>query len=116
MAEGISGDLDDLLLCMSDFTHELSHPPLDFNVKTFLEKSNKCSDSFSKSIKSATYYALNNVNTFNLLSCVLWCRIASIFDDHLTENIKSMTLTNKKFTCTTRKLQKLFVTKSTEVT
>jgi hypothetical protein len=109
-AEGVSRDLDDLLLCMSDFTHELSHPPLDFNVKTFLEKSNRSSDSFSKSIKSATDYALNNLNTFNLLSCVLWCRIASIFDDHLTDNVKSMTLTNKKFTCTTGKLHELFVT------
>jgi hypothetical protein len=27
------------LMCMSDFTHEFSHPPVDFNLKKFLKKS-----------------------------------------------------------------------------
>jgi hypothetical protein len=109
-AEGVSVNLEDVLLCLSDFTHELSHPPIDFDIKTFVELHNKCKDPFSKAINSAASFAMDNLQTFNLLACVLWCRIATLFNDYLTENLNDIHITSKNFTCATGKLHELFMT------
>jgi hypothetical protein len=108
--EGVSVNLEDVLLCLSDFTHELSHPPNDFDIKTFVELHKKCKDPFSKAINSAASFAMNNLQTFNLLACVLWCRIATLFNDYLTDNLNDIHITNKNFMCATGKLHKLLMT------
>ncbi len=98
-AEGVSVNLEDVLLCLSDFTHELSRLPSDFDIKSFIESCNK-----------AATFALENLETFNLLACVLWCRIAILFNDYLTDNLEDIHMTNKNFTCATAKLHELFLT------
>ena len=110
-AEGVSVNLEDVLLCLSDFNHELSHPPVDFSIAPFIEMIKKPnSNDFCESINSAAKFADDNTEAFELLACVLWCRIARIFNDYLTDNLEDMHLTNKNFTNATSKLHELFMT------
>ena len=110
-SECASVNLEDVLLCLSDFTHELSHPPIDFNITTFIEMIRKPNgNDFCDSINSAATFAEENLEMFDLLACVLWCRIATIFSDYLTDNLKDTHLTNKNFTNATSKLHELFIT------
>ena len=109
-AEGVALNLEDVLICLTDFTHELSRPPLEFSMKTFMEINKKDNDPFSQSINLAAQYALENLEIFKVLACVFWCRIATIFNDYLTHNLKEVHMTNKNFTCATGKLHELFLT------
>ena len=112
-AKGIPAlDLEDVLLeCWSDFNHELSRPPAEFTVQEFLETaSTKRDDQFSKFVDSTANFALSNMDTFDILARVLWCRIAKLFNDHLTESLDDLHMTSKNFTCATGKLHELFFT------
>ncbi|XP_028404093.1 ATP-dependent DNA helicase PIF1-like [Dendronephthya gigantea] len=70
-------NLGDVLLCMSDFSNELSKPPSSFSVKAFLEKiiNDANEDSYSQSVKSAAKYGTHNLDDFELLACLFWYRI-----------------------------------------
>ncbi|CAB3986730.1 ATP-dependent DNA helicase PIF1 [Paramuricea clavata] len=108
---GVPVNLEDVLLCMSDFSDELSLPPSSFTVKTFLENvmNDNNEDSYSEAVKSAAKYGVNNLEIFELLTLILWCRIFQLFEDYFTENMEEMQMTNKDFTCATSKLQHLFL-------
>ena len=93
-AEGVALNLEDVLICLTDFTHELSRPPLEFSIKTFIEMSKKGNDPFSQSINSAAQFALENLETFQIVACILWCRVATIFNDYLVYNLNEVHMTN----------------------
>ena len=97
---------------MSDFSHALSCPPIDFSVKDFLVRllEDKSDDPFTKSVNAATEYAISNLESFQLLACILWCRIADVFQTYLTDNLEDVHMTNKNFTCATAKVNELFIT------
>jgi hypothetical protein len=109
---GMSVNLENVLLCMSDFSHELSHPPVGFTIKDFLSRllNDKCHYQFTKSIKAAADYGIKNLDSFELLACILWHRIADVFQLYLTENLEEVHMTNKNFTCATAKVNELFIT------
>ena len=108
---GVVVNLEDVLLCMSDFSDELSKPPSSFSVKAFLDKliNDTNEDSYSQSVKSAAKYGADNLDDFELLALIFWCRIYELFENYLTENLEVLQMTNKDFTCTTSKLQLLFL-------
>ena len=108
---GVVVNLEDVLLCMSDFSDELSKPPSSFSVKTFLDKiiNDASEDVYSQSVKSAAKYGADNLNDFELLAALFWCRIYELFENYLTENREELQMTNKDFTCATSKLQLLFL-------
>jgi ATP-dependent DNA helicase PIF1 len=111
---GVSVNLENVLFCMSDFSHELSHPPVGFTVKDFLSSllGDKNHDPFTESIKAAANYAIDdeNLDSFELLACILWHRINDVFQIYLTENLEEVHMTNKNFTCATAKVNQLFIT------
>ena len=108
---GVVVNLEDVLLCMSDFRDELSKPPPSFSVKTFLEKIINVAneDSYSQSVKSAAKYGVDNLDDFELLASIFWCRIYKLFENYQTENLEQLQMTNKDFTCATSNLQLLFL-------
>lgn len=108
---GVRVNLEDVLLCMSDFSDELSLPPSSFSVKTFLENvmNDNNKDSYSEAIKSAAEYGLNNLDVFELLTLILWCRIFQLFENYFSENLEEVQMTNKDFTCAISKMQHLFL-------
>ena len=110
--DGVSVNLEDVLFCMSDFSHALSRPPNGFTVKHFLlpllEARNH--DPLTKSIKAATECAIKYLESFELLACIFWCRIADVLQTYLTENLEEVHMTNKNFTCATAKVNELFIT------
>jgi hypothetical protein len=93
---------------MSEFKDELSKPPSSFSVKAFLDKliNDANEDSYSQSVKSAAKYGADNLDD---LAVIFWCRIYELFENYLTENLEVLQMTNKDFTCTTSKLQLLFL-------
>lgn len=64
---------------------------------------------FSTSIKSTAKYRIDNLEAFELLSKILWCRINVLFQDYLPEN-GEVHMTNRDFTNATAKLHQLFST------
>jgi hypothetical protein len=80
--------LEDVLPCLiPHFESELSTPPSPFTVQTFLTSSiTDRTDSYSDAINAAARYAINNMETFQILGNILWCRIASLFEQHLADN------------------------------
>ena len=110
--EGSSVNLEDVLLCMSDFSDELSQPPSTFHIDLFLKKivDDPSHDSYSQSLQSAASYALVNLDLFRLLSGILWCRVSALFEDHLSENCDDLHITNREFTWATGQLHQLFLT------
>ncbi|CAB3994284.1 Hypothetical predicted protein [Paramuricea clavata] len=109
--------VDEDCQCSSDSgddscNHELSHPPVGFTIKNFLSRllNNKCHDQCTKSIKAAADYGIKNLDSFELLSCILWHRIADVFQLYLTENLEEVHMTNKNFTCAMVKVNELFIT------
>ncbi|CAB3978006.1 ATP-dependent DNA helicase PIF1-like [Paramuricea clavata] len=89
--------------------HALDHAMT--NVKAFLDKliNDANEDSYSQSVTSAAKYGADNLDDFELLAVIFWCRIYELFENYLTENLKVLQMTNKDFTCTTSKLQLLFL-------
>ena len=105
--------LEDVLLCVIEHVNnKLSSPP--FSVKEFLESLIKAfgdrSDAMSKPIACAVLFALDNLETFRLLSDIIWCRISEMFQNYLAENLEETRMTNAKFTFTTAKINELFFT------
>lgn len=108
---GVPVNLEDVMLCMSDFSDELSLPPSSFSSKTFLDNViNDNEDAFSELIKSAAKYGVNNLDVFELLTLILWCTIFQLFENHFMENLEEVQMTNKDFTCAISKLHHLFLT------
>ena len=111
--EGNPVILEDVLLCMSELSDELSQPPPTFQIESFLKKivdDPVSHDPYSQSFQSAASYALENLDQFRLLSGILWYRIFVLFEDHLSENCDDMHITNKEFTWATTKIHQLFLT------
>ena len=77
--DGDEVTLEDVMLCVIEHVNnKLSSPP--FSVKEFLESLIKDSGdrpgAMSKSITCAALFTLNNLETFRLLSDIIWCRIS----------------------------------------
>ena len=105
--------LEDVLLCLiPHFQTELSTPPATFTMLTFLTSTiTKHSDSYSEEINAAAKYAIDNLETFQLLGSVLWCRIVLLFEQHLADNPEAINMTNKDFTCATSGIHELFLSR-----
>ena len=97
---------------MSNFCHALSRPPIDFTVKDFLLRllGDKSDDPFTKLVNAATDYAINNLESFEFLACILWCRIADVFQTYLTDNLEEVHMTNTNVKCATANVDELFIT------
>ena len=67
-------------------------------------------DSFSKSIKSAAQFGIDNLDTFEVLVRIFWCRVCALFRDYLSENGDEVHMTNRDFNAATAKLHELFLT------
>ena len=105
--------LEDVLLCLiPHFQTELSTPPATFTMLTFLTSIiTKHSDSYSEAINAAAKYAIDNLETFQLLGSILWCRIVLLFEQHLADNPETINITNKDFTCATSGIHELFLSR-----
>ena len=66
-------------------------------------------DSYSEEINAAARYAINNMETFQILCNILRCRITSLFEQHLADNLELVNITNKDFTLATSQIHKLFL-------
>ncbi|CAB3998725.1 Hypothetical predicted protein [Paramuricea clavata] len=92
----------------------LTQPPDDFVVKNFLETLTKDEnvDTLSQSTKEAAQYGIANLEIFELLTRVLWCRVIHLFEGYLSENAKEVHMSAANFTQVTRKLtlNELFLT------
>jgi ATP-dependent DNA helicase PIF1 len=111
--DGIPVNLENVLLaCLCDFESHLSVLPQNFSIKDFLESIVKDNhdDPFSKSIKSAAQFGIDNLGTFEVLVRILWCRVHRLFRDYLSENGEEVHMTNRDFTTCTAKLHELFLT------
>lgn len=75
-----------------------------------MKKDNDRPDAMGKSITCAALFALDDLETFRLLSQILWCPISEIFQNYLAENLEETRMTNAKFTFTTAKIHELFFT------
>ena len=96
-----------------NYTEDRATLPLEFSIKTFLEslKNDSSTDAMSESVKAAASYAIENLKAFELLTKVLWCRVAHFFDDYVAVNeVEETHLSSANFTKTTAKLHALFMT------
>ena len=105
--------LEDVLLCLiPHFQTELSTPPATFTMLTFLTSIiTKHPDSYSEAINAAAKYAIDNLETFQLLGSILWCRIVLLFEQHLADNPETINITNKDFTCAASGIHELFLSR-----
>ena len=111
--DGVAVNMEDVLLClMCDFESKLSTLPPSFSIKDFCQKITRDdhTDLFRKSIHLAAKYATDNLDAFELLARILWCRIYQLFRNYLSENETEVHMTNRDFTSTTAKLHELFLT------
>ncbi len=85
---GVPINLEDVLFNLCDCEKKSSAPLTDFSIKDFLQQiiNGTHDDPFSNSIKSAAKYGIDNLEAFELLSKIFWCRINDLFQDHLSEN------------------------------
>ena len=109
--DGVQINLEDALLCMSDFSNELTGPPPSFCMKDFLQNiiGDISDDSYSKSVKSAANYAANNLKLFELFVLISWRRIYVMFQNYQTEHLDELHMTSKDFTNAMSKLHQLFL-------
>ena len=105
--------LEDVLLCLiPHFQTELSTPPATFTMLIFLTSIiTKHSDSYSEAINAAWKFAIDNLETFQLLGNILWCRVVLLFEQHLADNPATINITNKDFTCATSGIHELFLSR-----
>ncbi len=66
-------------------------------------------DSYNEAINAAATYAIDNLETFQLLGSVLWCRIALLFEQHLADNLETNNITNKDLTSASSRIHELFM-------
>jgi hypothetical protein len=113
--QGNSVDLDGILHSMTDGASDTRFvsPPSEFSIKTFLEslKNDSNTDEMSELIKGAANYALENLTFFELLTKVLWCRVAQLFEDYVSENAVVI-IPSQILRETTKKPETLNVTES----
>lgn len=72
-------------------------------------KNDSNTDEMSELIKGAANYALENLTSFELLTKVLWCRVAQLFEDYVSENAVER-ISSANFTRITAKLNEKFLT------
>jgi hypothetical protein len=85
-------------------------PPSTFTMDTFLTSAiTNRTDSYSEEINAAARYAINNMETFQILCNILRCHITSLFEQHLADNLELVNITNKDFTLATSQIHKLFL-------
>lgn len=111
--DAVPVNLEDVLLClMSELGNDLSSLPRHFSIKDFLQNllEDSHNDPFSMLIKSAASHGINNLDVFELLAEVLWCRINILFQEYLSKNGEQALMTNRDFTAATTKLHGLFLT------
>ena len=103
--------LEDILLCLiPSFQTEFSTPPSTFTMSTFLASViTDRTDSYTEAINAAATYAIDNLETFQLLGSVLWCRIALLFEQHLADNLETNNITNKDLTSASSRIHELFM-------
>ncbi len=91
---------------------KFTQPPHDFVVKKFLETltNDENVDTLSQSIKEAAQYGIANLDIFELLMRVLWCRVFRLFEGYLSENAEKVHMSAANITQVTGKLNKLFLT------
>ena len=110
---GVPVNLDDVFVCMcDDFQEQLTVLPERFSVKEFLESQIDVpnDDQYSESIKSAAAYGIDHLDLFNLLARIIWIRLFMLFESYISENGKSVHMTNCNFTYATAKMHQLFHT------
>lgn len=108
---GVPVLLEDILLSLCE--KKLSIPlPAQFSVKSFHDEIMRDSptDPLSSSIQIAASYASDKLDHFELLACILWCRISILFEDYISEKSEEVHMTNHDFTYATKKLHDLFLT------
>ena len=66
-------------------------------------------DSLSHSVKEAAQYGIANLEIFELLTRVLWCRVFHLFEDNPSDNEKKVHMSAVNITQVTRKLNELFL-------
>lgn len=113
---GVPVILEDVLLSLCEEQLSITLRT-QFSMRHFLEE-NICdnhTDPNSNSIKSAAKYASDNLDNFELLACLLWCRIAKLFEDYISENADEVHMSNQDFTCATAKLHELFLTQEYQI-
>ena len=106
-----SCELDDVLLCLVlNLKTELSTPPSTFTMATFLSSAiTSRTDPYSEAINDAGRYAIVHLETFEILTNILWCRIAALFEMQLADNLETIHMTNKDFTLATTQIHGLFL-------
>ena len=110
-SQSASCELDDVLLCsVLNLKTELSTPPSTFTVATFLSSAiTSRTDPYSEAINEAARYAIGQLETFEILANILWCRIAALFEMQLADNLETVHMTNKDFTLATTQIHGLFL-------
>ena len=113
--QGEKQSFKQILRHMTDFENDqepqhplLTQPPDHFNVKNFLEKltNDENVDSLSHSVKEAAQYGIANLQIFELLTRVLWCRVFHLFEEYLSDNEKKVHMSAANIT----QLNELFLT------
>jgi hypothetical protein len=98
--EAVTAKLEDTLLCLLPPSH-IAAPPSTFSIESFLtSNTTDLDDPFSESINSATRYAIDHLQAFQLLANIIWVRIAILFQKHTS-------ITNKEFTFATTQVHKM---------
>lgn len=110
--QGGSADLNRILSSIANGDSRLVCPPAQFSILTFLKslKDDSSTDEMSQQIKEAACYGIVNLPIFELLTKVLWCRIANLFDDYISENASEVQISSRNFTQITAKFNELFLT------
>ena len=117
--QGQKQDFKQILQHMTNFENDeepqhplLTQPPHNFNVQYFLEKlvNDENVDSLTRTVKEAAQYAITNLEIFEMLTRVLWCRVFHLFDGYLSDNTNKVHMSAANITEITRKLSELFLT------
>jgi hypothetical protein len=110
--QGSTVDLHRILHSMTNGDTRLVSPPPAFSIMTFLEslKNDSSTDEVSEHVKAAANYGIENLPIFELLTKVLWRRVAHLFDDYISENAGEVQISSRNFTRITAKLNELFLT------
>ncbi len=109
--QGSTVDLHRILHSMTNGDTRLVSPPPAFSIMTFLEslKNDSSTDEVSEHVKAAANYGIESLPIFELLTKVLWRRVAHLFGDYISENAGEVQISSRNFTRITAKLNELFL-------
>ena len=98
--------------CNEPSEHSINCPPSQFAVKDFLKSITKdmSTDSLSQLVKEAARYGLENLELFELLTRILWCRIVQLFDGYVRNNTDTIHMSSYNFTQVTTHVNQMFLT------